>query len=173
MFREWGPPRAALIRSAGRQCRVRPRSRAAILSRGGDMHPRGFTLIELLIVIASLAAIAVPAYQVYVARSQVAEGLAVAGGVKTALAEFHADHGSWPTGHAALPLASPASISGRYVSATSVGSVGRITIAYATAASSARIRGHALVLVPQISDNSLHWTCERTMASLYRPALCR
>jgi len=140
------------------------------------MHPRGFTLIETLVVVAViglLAAIAVPAYQVYVARSQVAEGLVVAGGVKIALAEFHADHGSWPAGHATLPLATPASISGRYVSATSVGSDGRITITYATPASSARIRGHSLVLVPQVSDSSLHWACDGTMASLYRPALCR
>ncbi|MDE2203776.1 MAG: pilin [Burkholderiaceae bacterium] len=50
----------------------------------------GFTLIELMIVVAIvgiLAAIAVPAYQDYVTRSRVTEGLALAMGAKTVVAE--------------------------------------------------------------------------------------
>lgn len=61
---------------------------------------QGFTLIELMIVVAIigiLAAIAIPAYQEYIARAQASEALQLLGGAKVPLTEFYADRGIWHT----------------------------------------------------------------------------
>ncbi|MCC5793062.1 MAG: pilin [Legionellaceae bacterium] len=51
---------------------------------------KGFTLIELMIVVAIvgiLAAVAIPAYQDYLVRARISEGLGMAGALKTVVAE--------------------------------------------------------------------------------------
>ncbi|MGH8441769.1 MAG: pilin [Nevskiaceae bacterium] len=75
---------------------------------------KGFTLIELMIVVAIigiLAAIAIPAYQDYIARAQASEAMQLLGGAKTPMAEYFANSGAWPS----APGSVMATLSGKYV----------------------------------------------------------
>jgi type IV pilus assembly protein PilA len=57
---------------------------------------QGFTLIELMIVVAIigiLAAVAIPAYQDYIARAQAAEPAELLAGLKTPIAEYYSTAG--------------------------------------------------------------------------------
>jgi type IV pilus assembly protein PilA len=135
----------------------------------------GFTLIELMIVIgiiAILAAIAIPQYQDYLIRSQVAEGLETAAGSKTAVWEFRNNTGHFPGSNQSAGLATAESISGKYVSSVKLTS-GKILIAYARADSNKNLQGQTLTLSPIDNIGSIGWKCTSTLSDRYLPTSCR
>jgi type IV pilus assembly protein PilA len=123
---------------------------------------KGFTLIELMIVVAIigiLAAIAIPAYQNYTIRAQVTEGLTLADGWKTAIAEYYANTGNMPAGTA--NLAGTTASQGKYESSINV-STGSIVIVYGNAAN-AKLKtagSNTLYIIPYTnSNNDVLWQC--------------
>ena len=137
---------------------------------------KGFTLIELMIVVAIigiLAAVAIPAYQDYIARAHVSEAVSLTAGGKTPMAEFFADKGVWPSTASDVM----GNTAGKYVSAitivagngtnTAISLEARIKNANVNAA----ITGTTLILT---SADGKTWDClTGTVGQKYRPAACR
>jgi type IV pilus assembly protein PilA len=156
---------------------------------------KGFTLIELMIVVAIigiLAAIALPQYQTYVAKSQVSRGMGEAGAVKTAVDTCILD-GKLEIGAAATecdPQASGSSILGGNTTTqlgvalpanTAVPTVSDPIPANGTAVITAVFGNGAAADVRTGGQNQLEWrrtvegswSCFTNVLPKYRPAGCQ
>ena len=134
---------------------------------------QGFTLIELMIVVAIigiLAAIAIPAYQDYITRAKVSEGLNIASAAKTSVSEFAISQGHLPGSNASAGVAT--TINSKYVNTVTVGASGVITVAMK--ASALGVTGTPdIVLTPTVANGAVTWACSSSMENKFVPSNCR
>jgi len=138
-----------------------------------------FTLIEVMIMVAIigvLAAIALPAYQDYTIRSNVAEGLSLAAAPKLAVAKTLTSAGTLPATNDAAGLPPPTDIKGKHVASVTVGANGVLTILLSDElGGNPTMNNQTLTLTPKDNGGSLSWVCAIGDTALYKyvPAECR
>jgi len=136
-------------------------------------------LIELMIVVAIigiLAAIAVPSYNDYIARSQIAEPVALLVGSKTPLTEFYESYGRWPDQAESVIQ----TLSGKYTASLAIiggnGGSGTLTLrsTFKNSGVSIEVKSKTIDLE---TDNGSTWKCFASGANPIRtklmPAGCR
>jgi len=136
---------------------------------------KGFTLIELMIVVAIigiLAAIAIPAYQDYIARSQATEGMTLASSLKINISESYGQVGAFSgLDSATNGIPAAADVKGKYVKDVAVAD-GVVTATFnATGVSKGLVNGQ-LTLSPIDSNGSIEWSCKSGIAQKYLPKAC-
>jgi len=147
---------------------------------------KGFTLIELMIVIAIigvLAAVAVPAYQDYIAKAQMTEGMSITEAVKSEVSLAFANDKLCPSNAAAAApnanIAKADTITGKYVvSVTTAGSPSdtggcTVTSAFRSAGVNTKLISKKFEFtLNQSPTGTANWTCKSDVDSTIRPKTC-
>ena len=138
----------------------------------------GFTLIELMIVVAIIgiiAAIALPAYQDYLKRSRVTEGMLLSAGAKTAIATYYSTFNSLPANNTVAGIADATDISGESVKSVEIDPDGDGDgDIWVTFQSNVAAGDPTIVIEIITGGGGIQWDCTGgTLLNQYRSANCR
>lgn len=145
---------------------------------------KGFTLIELMIVVAIigiLASIAIPAYQNYTTRVQVAEALNMASSLKAELMAKYGESGACPTSPVDLGLDLSGAVDAKYVqrvaiNTTYTGAICAFEFTFNMSGMNAGVAGKTLVfaMMNYAGNGAARWECGASQISqMYLPSVCR
>ena len=132
---------------------------------------QGFTLIELMIVVAIigiLAAIAIPAYQDYLGRSQASEAPALLSGLKAPIAEYYSINGAVPT----IGNLTGAVTDGNYVASIALSGDGVYTATYVATNINAKLKSATLIMTYASDTGKFTWDCTGITDAAVRPSMC-
>ena len=138
---------------------------------------QGFTLIELMIVVAIigiLAAIALPAYQDYIARTKISEAMVQLDAAKTSISDYAASNGKLPPNATSAGVSSPQNA--QYVS-NLAWNFGNTRLEATLKNINTDVNGKMIVMAGTLqSDNSVSWACQTNIIAAnykYVPSNCR